>query len=66
MKLIKLTSIDGKKAIINTQNIAYFYERNDKESIVAFVDSEDYLTIPVTIEELEKKLINCGWLCNYL
>lgn len=47
----------GKKAIINSAGVSFLIEGSNKnESIVAFISSEDYLTVELPLEEIATKM----------
>jgi len=56
MKLLKFTTKDGKTVIANIDNISFFYERSENETVVAFINEPDNFVIPVSIKELGKRL----------
>lgn len=55
MAFIKLIATDGRKAIINTDNVTALYNRGS-ETHIYFLDPTDCIVIPMNIEELTEKL----------
>ena len=56
MKLIKVTTKDGKKAIANVANISYWYGINENETTIAFINTEDFLTVSISVDEFAQRL----------
>ena len=59
MNLIKLTTKEGKKVIVNIANISYWYGLNETETTIVFIDSESFLTITMSIDEFANKMASC-------
>ena len=56
MNIIKITTAEGKKAIINIANISFIIEASEGQTTIALVDSQDFLKVNMTIEDFEKML----------
>lgn len=60
MVFIQLTKTNGKKVIINTANISYVEEVHQKEISISFINSEDYVRIPVSVKDFTQMLDVCS------
>lgn len=59
MKLLKVTTKEGKKAIINTSNVSYWYGLNETETSISFINSEDFITVCISVDEFAQRLEAC-------
>jgi hypothetical protein len=70
MRLLKATTAKNKKVIVNIANVSYF-EENINNTLISFIDSEEYVIVKNTIDEIDKILSDyegnglCGCWKNY-
>ncbi len=50
MKFIKVKDSAGKVCLVNLSNVAHLYQRNETETTIFYISSEDYMTVPVPID----------------
>lgn len=56
MKFIKVKNTDNKVVLVNLDNVTYFYEKNSETTVICFINSEDYTTVNISIDEIHQVL----------
>ena len=56
MKFIKVISAGRKEVLINLSNISYLYSNSETETKIHFINTDDYITVEMSIKSFEKGL----------